>query len=61
MPETGKETPAFQLAVNFPRVDVTAENGPIEIARGTHVLIAAVSGGRASSTGFSGGISDARS
>lgn len=37
-PETGKETPAFQLAVNFPLVDVTPENGPIEIARGTHML-----------------------
>ncbi|WP_437554877.1 phytanoyl-CoA dioxygenase family protein [Sorangium sp. So ce367] len=37
-PETGRETPAFQLAVNFPLVDVTAENGPIEIARGTHML-----------------------
>ncbi|WP_437622545.1 phytanoyl-CoA dioxygenase family protein [Sorangium sp. So ce1151] len=37
-PETGKETPAFQLAVNFPLVDITGENGPIEIARGTHML-----------------------
>ncbi|WP_437676055.1 phytanoyl-CoA dioxygenase family protein [Sorangium sp. So ce131] len=37
-PETGKETPAFQLAVNFPLVDVTPENGPVEIARGTHML-----------------------
>jgi ectoine hydroxylase-related dioxygenase (phytanoyl-CoA dioxygenase family) len=37
-PETGKETPPYQLAVNFPLVDVTADNGPIEIARGTHML-----------------------
>jgi hypothetical protein len=37
-PETGRETPPFQLAVNFPLVDVTAENGPFEVARGTHIL-----------------------
>jgi hypothetical protein len=37
-PETGQETPPFQLAVNFPLIDVTAENGPFEVARGTHVL-----------------------
>ena len=37
-PETGRETPPFQLAVNFPLVDVTEENGPFEIARGTHML-----------------------
>ena len=37
-PETGEETPAFQIAVNFPLVDVTLENGPVEIARGTHML-----------------------
>jgi ectoine hydroxylase-related dioxygenase (phytanoyl-CoA dioxygenase family) len=37
-PETGMETPAFQLAVNFPLVDVTLENGPIEIAKGTHMI-----------------------
>jgi len=37
-PETGAETPPFQLAVNFPLVDVTAENGPFEVARGTHML-----------------------
>jgi ectoine hydroxylase-related dioxygenase (phytanoyl-CoA dioxygenase family) len=36
-PETGRETPPFQLAVNFPLVDVTAENGPFEITRGTHM------------------------
>jgi ectoine hydroxylase-related dioxygenase (phytanoyl-CoA dioxygenase family) len=35
-PETGTETPPFQLAVNFALVDVGLENGPIEIARGTH-------------------------
>jgi hypothetical protein len=37
-PETGRETPPFQLAVNFPLVDVAVENGPFEIARATHVL-----------------------
>lgn len=37
-PETGQETPPYQLAVNFPLVDVTLENGPIEIARGTHMM-----------------------
>jgi ectoine hydroxylase-related dioxygenase (phytanoyl-CoA dioxygenase family) len=35
-PEWGRETPAFQLAVNFPLIDVTPENGPFEVARGTH-------------------------
>jgi ectoine hydroxylase-related dioxygenase (phytanoyl-CoA dioxygenase family) len=37
-PETGRETPPFQLAVNFPLVHVTTENGPFEVARGTHML-----------------------
>ena len=37
-PEWGRETPSFQLAVNFPLVDVTAENGPFETTRGTHLL-----------------------
>lgn len=37
-PEWGQETPSFQLAVNFPLVDVTAERGPFEVARGTHRL-----------------------
>lgn len=37
-PETGQETPPYQLAVNFPLVDVDLENGPIEIAKGTHML-----------------------
>lgn len=37
-PEAGIETPSFQLALNFPLVDVGLDNGPIEIARGTHVL-----------------------
>jgi hypothetical protein len=37
-PETGQETPPFQLAVNFPLVDVVPENGPFEVARGTHML-----------------------
>lgn len=35
-PEIAEETPIFQLAVNFPLVDVTAENGPFEVARRTH-------------------------
>lgn len=37
-PETGAETPPYQLAVNFPLVDVTAANGPMEMAAGTHML-----------------------
>ena len=37
-PEAGIETPAFQLALNFPLVDVDENNGPMEIARGTHVV-----------------------
>ena len=37
-PETNRETPPFQLAVNFPLVDVTEENGPFEVARATHML-----------------------
>ncbi|HEY0395092.1 MAG TPA: phytanoyl-CoA dioxygenase family protein [Candidatus Elarobacter sp.] len=37
-PEWDVQTPPYQLAVNFPLVDVTAENGPTEIARGTHML-----------------------
>jgi ectoine hydroxylase-related dioxygenase (phytanoyl-CoA dioxygenase family) len=37
-PETGRETPPFQLAVNFPLVDVAVENGPFEVARGTHMV-----------------------
>ena len=37
-PETGQETMPYQLAVNFPLVDVTPENGPIEIAPGTHMI-----------------------
>ncbi len=35
-PELDSETPPYQLAVNFPLVDVDAANGPTEIARGTH-------------------------
>jgi hypothetical protein len=31
-------TPLYALAVNFPLVDVTEENGPLQHARGTHVL-----------------------
>jgi ectoine hydroxylase-related dioxygenase (phytanoyl-CoA dioxygenase family) len=37
-PESGIETPPYQLAVNFPLVDVTPENGPFEVARGTHLM-----------------------
>jgi hypothetical protein len=37
-PETGLETPPFQLAVNFPLVDVTLQNGPFEITKGTHMI-----------------------
>jgi ectoine hydroxylase-related dioxygenase (phytanoyl-CoA dioxygenase family) len=37
-PEIRQETPSFQLAVNFPLVDVTPENGPFEVARGTHIV-----------------------
>lgn len=31
-------TPLYALAVNFPLVDVTEENGPFQMARGTHIL-----------------------
>lgn len=31
-------TPLYALAVNFPLVEVTDENGPFQMARGTHVL-----------------------
>jgi ectoine hydroxylase-related dioxygenase (phytanoyl-CoA dioxygenase family) len=37
-PELPAETPMYQLAVNFPLCDVTPENGPIEIAKGTHMM-----------------------
>jgi hypothetical protein len=37
-PETDRETPPFQLAVNFPLVDVDIRNGPFEVARGTHMM-----------------------
>lgn len=37
-PESGQETPPFQLAVNFPLVDVRIENGPFEVAPGTHMM-----------------------
>ena len=31
-------TPLYALAINLPLVEVTAENGPFQMARGTHVL-----------------------
>jgi len=31
-------TPLYAVAVNFPLVEVTADNGPFEMARGTHVI-----------------------
>jgi ectoine hydroxylase-related dioxygenase (phytanoyl-CoA dioxygenase family) len=37
-PESGAETPPYQLAVNFPLIDVTDETGPMEYAPGTHML-----------------------
>jgi ectoine hydroxylase-related dioxygenase (phytanoyl-CoA dioxygenase family) len=37
-PETGVETPPYQLAVNFPLVDVTPDRGPMEMAPATHML-----------------------
>jgi ectoine hydroxylase-related dioxygenase (phytanoyl-CoA dioxygenase family) len=36
-PESGAETPPYQLAVNFALVDVTDANGPMEYAPGTHM------------------------
>lgn len=36
-PETGAETPPYQLAVNVPLVDVTLDNGPMEMVAGTHM------------------------
>jgi ectoine hydroxylase-related dioxygenase (phytanoyl-CoA dioxygenase family) len=32
------ETPSFQLALNFPLVDVHDENGSLETTRGTHLI-----------------------
>jgi hypothetical protein len=37
LPELAASDP-FQFAVNFPLVDVTVENGPFEIVRGTHIV-----------------------
>lgn len=37
-PEWGEDTPPFQLAVNFPLVDCTPDNGPLEMTAGTHIL-----------------------
>jgi ectoine hydroxylase-related dioxygenase (phytanoyl-CoA dioxygenase family) len=37
-PESGAETPPYQLAVNFPLIDVTDDTGPLEYAPGTHML-----------------------
>lgn len=39
-PETGSnDTPSFQLAVNFPLVDVTDAHGPLETTFGTHRML----------------------
>ena len=35
-PEIGFEPPSYQLAVNFPLIDVTPAHGPVEIAPDTH-------------------------
>ena len=41
-PETGSnDTPSFQLAVNFPLVDVTDAHGPLETTYGSHRLLKA--------------------
>jgi ectoine hydroxylase-related dioxygenase (phytanoyl-CoA dioxygenase family) len=37
-PESGEETLPFQLAVHFPLVEVTKENGPFEMAPATHMI-----------------------
>jgi hypothetical protein len=37
-PELDQETPPYQLAVNFPLVAVTPQNGPFDVARGTHMM-----------------------
>ncbi|MFL6375124.1 MAG: phytanoyl-CoA dioxygenase family protein [Pyrinomonadaceae bacterium] len=37
LPELDPSEP-FQFAVNFPLVDVTEENGPFEIVRGSHLI-----------------------
>jgi ectoine hydroxylase-related dioxygenase (phytanoyl-CoA dioxygenase family) len=37
-PEGYPATPAYLLAVNIPLADVTAQNGPVEVALGTHDL-----------------------
>lgn len=37
-PESGVESPPYQLAVNFPLIDVTDETGPMEYAPRTHML-----------------------
>jgi ectoine hydroxylase-related dioxygenase (phytanoyl-CoA dioxygenase family) len=34
----GTFTPLYALAVNFPLVDVTEANGPLQLARGTHLI-----------------------
>ncbi len=37
-PEQSEEPPSYQLAVNFPLIDVTPAHGPVEIAPATHRL-----------------------
>jgi hypothetical protein len=42
-PETGcNDTPSFQLAVNFPLVDVTDAHGPLETTYGSHRMMKGV-------------------
>lgn len=36
--ERDQQTPPYQLAVNFPRVDCNPENGSLEMASSTHIL-----------------------
>jgi Phytanoyl-CoA dioxygenase (PhyH) len=41
-PETGSnDTPSFQIAVNFPLVDVTDAHGPLETTYGSHRMLKA--------------------
>ena len=49
-PETDdNDTPSFQIAVNFPLVDVTDDNGPLETTYGTHRMTKATAMARLAS------------